>query len=174
MQGIPVDTVKFKEDFAYRVVGDHNTAHTQKFVSATDCDLWHGIAMGWLMTVSNFALKEMSRTVSRSASQKLKTVFDSSFSVLIDMQSKKKRIAYALKEMQVPYIIPSYYGKGIGDRAAKLSLVELLERLLKNDPRARKCIIDVSDEWKKGKLHMLQSSEFDKHYTYLLHSPHYL
>ena len=74
------------------------------------------------------------------------------------MQTQKLRVAYNVRDLRAPYLTPSHYVRSPPSHGAvKISLKEMLCRLMQHDKMFRQHVIAVSDEWKLGKLHNKQA-----------------
>ena len=70
------------------------------------------------------------------------------------MQTAKLRAAYNVNVLQAPYLIPTHFVASPNSHGAvKISLKEILCRLMQHDKPFRQAVIAASDEWKLGLLH---------------------
>jgi hypothetical protein len=84
--------------------------------------------------------------------------------VLTDYHSQAARDAYLLKVVKIPYIKPTPFNPSSPEEfrkfAAKLSISQLLERIMQHDEKARKLIIAKSDEWMIGDKHNVRATVY--------------
>jgi len=70
------------------------------------------------------------------------------------MQTAKLRAAYNVTVLKAPYLVPTHYVRSPPSHGAvKISLKEVLCRLMQHDKLFRQHVIASSDEWKLGLLH---------------------
>ena len=94
----------------------------------------------------------------------MRELFADGRKVLTDYQSQAARDAYLLRVVKVPYIKPMPFSPSAPEEfrkfAAKLSISQVLERIMQHDAKARKLIISKSDEWMIGEKHNVPATQY--------------
>ena len=152
----------FEKFFTRKVMLDYNEMRYKKFVDTTSCDMVHGAAVGWFDIITKEMIKQIGRCNSVGAAvATAKDVCLTAKRALEKLQTDDNREAYNKKVLMVPYVAPEPYDKDAPEqfrkKAAKLSLVKLLTRLMQHDQYFRKTTLATSKDYMTGKYYKVQS-----------------
>jgi hypothetical protein len=161
--GVEADS-QFKMKFARRINLDYANLRYKRFIDTSHLDAFHEHAVSWMDLLFESVLDAVTCATSVSeALRAMRCVFSEGRAVLVKYQSEAMRDAYLIKTLKMPYIEPVPYTEDIDEFrkfAAKLSLREVVGRILQHDPQARKLIKAKSDEWMQGDKHMIKSDVY--------------
>ena len=161
--GVEADS-QFKMKFARRINLDYANLRYKRFIDTSHLDAFHEHAVSWMELLFESVLDAVTSATSVSeATAAMRCVFSEGRAVLVKYQSEAMRDAYLIKTLKMPYIKPMPYTEDVDEFrkfAAKLSLREVVGRILQHDPQARKLIKAKSDEWMKGEKHMVKSDTY--------------
>ena len=158
--GVEADS-HFKKKFERRINLDYANLRYKRFIDTSHLDAFHQVAIEWIELLFDAVVDAAaSATCISEAVPNIRRVFSEGQAVLVKYQSEAMRDAYLIKTLKMPYIEPVPYTEDIDEFrkfAAKLSLREVVGRILQHDAQARKLIKAKSDEWMKGEKHMIKS-----------------
>ena len=158
--GVEADS-HFKKKFERRINLDYANLRYKRFIDTSHLDAFHHHAIEWIELLFDAVVDAAaSATCISEAVPNIRRVFSEGRAVLVKYQSEAMRDAYLIKTLKMPYIEPVPYTEDIDEFrkfAAKLSLREVVGRILQHDAQARKLIKAKSDEWMKGEKHMIKS-----------------
>jgi hypothetical protein len=161
--GVEADS-QFKMKFARRINLDYANLRYKRFIDTSHLDAFHEHAVSWMELLFESVLDAVTCATSVSeALRAMRCLFSEGRAVLVKYQSEAMRDAYLIKTLKMPYIEPVPYTEDIDEFrkfAAKLSLREVVGRILQHDPQARKLIKAKSDEWMQGDKHMIKSDVY--------------
>ncbi|KOO29916.1 hypothetical protein Ctob_014866, partial [Chrysochromulina tobinii] len=148
----------FKNKFARRINLDYANLRYKRFIETSHCSAFHTCAIGWMDMLFEAALDvAMDASSVSEAVRAMRELHADGRKVLTDYHSQAARDAYLLKVVKIPYIRPMPFNPSSPEEfrkfAAKLSISQLLERIMQHDEKARKLIIAKSDEWMIGDKH---------------------
>ena len=91
----------------------------------------------------------------------VKNISDVVDTTMSSLQTPALRKTYNCKTLGVPYLTPTLYMKTPNSKvqAVKISLKEMLCRLMQHDRQFRTLVIAKSDEWKLGLLHNVEAED---------------
>ena len=155
----------FKNKLARRVNLDYATLRYKKFIETSHCSAFHACAIGWIDMLFEAALDVATEASNiPEAVHTMRELFADGRKVLTDYQSQAARDAYLLRVIKVPYIKPMPFSPSAPEEfrkfAAKLSISQVLERIMQHDAKARKLIISKSDEWMIGDKHNIPTTQY--------------
>ena len=155
----------FKNKFARRINLDYANLRYKKFIETAHCSAFHACAIGWIDIIFEAASEAAldARNVAEALGA-MRKVLATAHTVLAEYHSQKARDAYLIQVLKLPYIKPMPYGTSAPEEyrkfAAKLSMSQLIERLMQHDAKARQLIIAKSDEWMIGDKHNVRATEY--------------
>ena len=155
----------FKNKFARRINLDYANLRYKRFIETSHCSAFHTCAIGWMDMLFEAALDvAMDASSISEAVRAMRELHADGRKVLTDYHSQAARDAYLLKVVKIPYIKPMPFNPSSPEEfrkfAAKLSISQLLERIMQHDERARKLIIAKSDEWMIGDKHNVRATVY--------------
>lgn len=153
----------FEKRFERKVVMDYANLRYKCFVDTSHCGQFHACAIGWFDVVIEEALDAMSAASSLpEALRHFSAIASVAKDVMKKYTSQKMRDHYLINTVKVPYVEPSDYSPlpEFRKHAAKMSLAQVLGRILQNDKAARDAIIAKSEEWKSGIHHRVRATQF--------------
>ena len=155
----------FKNKFARRINLDYANLRYKKFIETAHCSAFHACAIGWIDIIFEAASEAAldARNVAEALGA-MRKVLAAAHTVLAEYHSQKARDAYLIQVLKLPYIKPMPYDTSAPEEyrkfAAKLSMSQLIERLMQHDAKARQLIIAKSDEWMIGDKHNVRATEY--------------
>jgi hypothetical protein len=155
----------FKNKFARRINLDYASLRYKRFIETSHCSAFHTCAIGWMDMLFEAALDvAMDASSVSEAVRAMRELHADGRKVLTDYHSQAARDAYLLKVVKIPYIKPMPFNPSSPEEfrkfAAKLSISQLLERIMQHDEKARKLIIAKSDEWMIGDKHNVRATVY--------------
>ena len=161
--GVEADS-QFKAKFARALNLGYAALRYKRFIDTSHLDAFHEHAIEWIDLLFEAVVDAAASAACISeAVPNMRRMFLEGRSVLVEYQSEAMRDAYLTKTLKIPYIKPMPYTTDVDEFhkfAAKLSLRDVLGRILQHDSEARKIIKAKSDEWMKGEKHMVKSDTY--------------
>ena len=162
--GIEADE-HFKNRFARRINLDYANLRYKRFIETSHCSAFHACAIGWMDMLFEAALDVAIDAPDVSeAVRSMRELLADGRKVLTDYHSQAARDAYLLKVVKIPYIKPMPFNPSSPEEfrkfAAKLSISQLVERIMQHDAKARQLIIAKSDEWMIGDKHNIRATVY--------------
>ena len=148
----------FTRKFARRINLDYGKMRYKHFIDTSHCSIFHASAIGWfdLMMETAFDAAATATNV-KDTLRLMRSVFTEGREVMNKYTTQAQRDAYLKNSLKAPYISPMPFNKSAPEElrknAAKLSISQLIARIMQNDIKARQLIIAKSNEWMEGNLH---------------------
>ena len=161
--GVEADS-QFKAKFARALNLGYAALRYKRFIDTSHLDAFHEHAIEWMDLLFEAVVDAAASAACISeAVPNMRRMFLEGRSVLVEYQSEAMRDAYLTKTLKIPYIKPMPYTTDVDEFhkfAAKLSLRDVLGRILQHDSEARKIIKAKSDEWMRGDKHMIKADVY--------------
>ena len=155
----------FRNKFARRVNMDYARMRYKRFIDTGHCAVFHTCVIGWVELIMEMALDaaESATSVKEAIDAVARSVKEAK-DVLTKFTTQDNRDRYLINTLKVPYVEPMPFNRSAPEElrkyAAKLSISQLIGRILQHDAKARKLIIAKSDEWMTGELHNVKADTY--------------